>query len=373
MTGNLAADKFSAGNEAFADEDYDLAIQYYTEAINLDGENGAYYLKRCNARLKKEDFGGALDDANMSIKLNSGDGRAFQRKGSALFFLEDFDGALDAFKRSLEFDANNEQIKQSIRKCEAEINLKEVLKKNTEETQRNKTLIGLSNIHKANEKQDEVPPSITDDKTTVVPTSLKTKYDWYQTETHVIISILIKNIKEKDVSCHFGDKTLSVTIKLSQENDYSLELDLSQNIVPHQSLFQVFSTKLEIKMKKESGIRWDTLEEDHTKITVIKSPSKSDTVNPHKYPSSSHFVKNWDLLAKQVEEEEKNENKEGDGALNALFQQIYADGSDEVKRAMNKSFQESGGTVLSTNWNEISKEKVEIKPPDCMEYKKYEY
>lgn len=39
---------------------------------------------------------------------------------------------------------------------------------------------------------------------------------------------------------------------------------------------------------------------------------------------------------------------------------------------MNKSFQESGGTVLSTNWNEVSQEKVEVKAPDGMEWKKWD-
>jgi len=38
---------------------------------------------------------------------------------------------------------------------------------------------------------------------------------------------------------------------------------------------------------------------------------------------------------------------------------------------MNKSYQESGGTVLSTNWSEIGATKTEIKPPTGMEHKKY--
>jgi suppressor of G2 allele of SKP1 len=38
---------------------------------------------------------------------------------------------------------------------------------------------------------------------------------------------------------------------------------------------------------------------------------------------------------------------------------------------MNKSYMESGGTVLSTNWDEIGKEKTPVKPPDGMEFKKW--
>lgn len=32
---------------------------------------------------------------------------------------------------------------------------------------------------------------------------------------------------------------------------------------------------------------------------------------------------------------------------------------------------ESGGTVLSTNWSDVGKRKVEINPPDDMEWKQY--
>ena len=34
---------------------------------------------------------------------------------------------------------------------------------------------------------------------------------------------------------------------------------------------------------------------------------------------------------------------------------------------------ESGGTVLSTNWKEVGSKTVERKPPDGMEWKKYEH
>lgn len=76
----------------------------------------------------------------------------------------------------------------------------------------------------------------------------------------------------------------------------------------------------------------------------------------------------WDALAKTVEQEKP----EGEQALNALFQQIYRDASDDVKRAMMKSYVESNGTCLSTNWNEVGTKKVETTPPEGMVAKKFE-
>ena len=62
------------------------------------------------------------------------------------------------------------------------------------------------------------------------------------------------------------------------------------------------------------------------------------TTEPPKYPSSSKKSKDWNKVEKEIEKEEAEEAPEGEAGLNALFQKIYAGGTDTVKRAMNKSF-----------------------------------
>jgi len=74
---------------------------------------------------------------------------------------------------------------------------------------------------------------------------------------------------------------------------------------------------------------------------------------------------NWDKI--DVQEEEAK----GEDALNKVFKDIYKNGTEEQKRAMMKSFQESGGTVLSTNWEDVGKRNVEGTPPDGLVMKKW--
>jgi len=394
----MAQDKFSLGNEAFVDEDYEVAIERYTEAIVLSPQSANYYLKRAAAYSKIDKHKEAIEDADRSLKLSEKNDKAFFRKGTSLFALEEYSKALQVFQEALNIVQENEECRTWVRKCEAEINLKQKCGNS------NKISIGLSSYQQSetanskgeskcplkaskqkkesqkvceNKTQNEVKSSEKKDAAPLMPSVSKAKFDWYQTETYVIITVLIKNLKREDISVEYSPKSLSLTVNLGSGSDYSLELDLAHSVKPEECLTRVLTTKLELKLKKEEGIRWSSLETDNESHFVntlpqksIPSQEKDDIV--HKYPSSSNKYKDWDRLAKEVQEEEKKEEDSGDAALNKLFKQIYSDGSDEVKRAMNKSFQESGGTVLSTNWKDVKKDKVEVKPPDCMEYKKYE-
>lgn len=61
--------------------------------------------------------------------------------------------------------------------------------------------------------------------------------------------------------------------------------------------------------------------------------------------------KDWDKIVREAEAEDAKNSK---SSVDAFFQQIYADASEEQRRAMVKSFQTSGGSVLSTNWAEVA-------------------
>ena len=96
------------------------------------------------------------------------------------------------------------------------------------------------------------------------------------------------------------------------------------------------------------------------------APSPVDTKKKPSYPSSNPKHTDWDELDRKLEEEEKRAEEEeggegggggpeqGEEALLKLFRSVYSGGDDDVRRAMSKSFVESGGEVLSTSWRDVS-------------------
>lgn len=93
----------------------------------------------------------------------------------------------------------------------------------------------------------------------------------------------------------------------------------------------------------------------------------TDQTTLPKYPSSARIKHNWEEFDKPNFSADAGEEPQ---TPDDFFRKLYAGASDETRRAMMKSFIESGGTVLSTNWNEVGNKKVEPAPPKGVKYEK---
>lgn len=199
------------------------------------------------------------------------------------------------------------------------------------------------------------------------------KHDWYQTEATVVVTVLVKNVQPDKLYINFSENSLNVDLTVD-EHEQKLEYYLAHKIVPEQCSYKITPSKIEIKLSKLEGLRWDKLEGDPEKEVpkiISQASAVQITDGPPPYPTSKKG-KDWSAIEKDMKDQESKEKREGKEAVNQLFQEIYSKGSDEVKKAMNKSYIESGGTVLSTNWEEIRRDKVPVKPPDGMEWKQWE-
>ncbi|KAH8664424.1 SGS domain-containing protein [Xylariales sp. PMI_506] len=85
------------------------------------------------------------------------------------------------------------------------------------------------------------------------------------------------------------------------------------------------------------------------------------------YPTSSKSgPKNWDNMDLDVDDEADA------GNVDDFFKKLYEGADPDTRRAMMKSYVESNGTSLSTNWAEAKDKTYDTQPPDSMEAKKWD-
>ncbi|CAG8621755.1 11568_t:CDS:2 [Funneliformis caledonium] len=88
------------------------------------------------------------------------------------------------------------------------------------------------------------------------------RHDWYQTPTHVIMSIFAKKVDKQRSSIIFKEQELNVDLKMPDGKRFKTTYALYQLIEPENSKYEILTTKVELKLKKANGISWPSLRSD---------------------------------------------------------------------------------------------------------------
>ncbi|KAJ8613011.1 hypothetical protein CTAYLR_004058 [Chrysophaeum taylorii] len=337
----------ASASQLMVDERYEEAIEAYGRSIESERSTAAL-AGRAAAFLKLGQATAALQDASAALAIDSAYEPALYRKGLACFELDEYESAVAALRQGLALAggpvAERRKYNQWIRKCEAEIEEEEEEEEEEQE---------------AAPQQPPAPMAVGP----AVPTS-KTiantiKYQYYQSDSDVTISVLAKNVPEERATVVIEEKTLLVKIVTGEGYEMTVIAgELYDPVVPSECSVRYLPSKIEIKLKKKESFNWndlllgDTIGGDKPKKPqALRNKPAVVTGAPTPYASG----KNWNAIDREMGEELEKDKPEGEEALNKLFQDIYSKATPETRRAMNKSFQTSGGTVLSTNWTEVEK------------------
>lgn len=206
----------------------------------------------------------------------------------------------------------------------------------------------------------------------------KIRHDWYQNNQNIYLTLLAKGVPQDKAVVEITERSMSISFPVAASDaTYDFSLDpLYASVNVEKCITRVLPSKVEIILAKATpGQKWNALESSEPVGEAAPQTASSTTDSATRavltasapsgpaYPTSSkNGPKNWDKVGDDDEEDE------GD-ATNSFFKKLYQGASPEAQRAMMKSYTESNGTSLSTDWSEVSKGKVETLPPDGMEAK----
>ncbi|KAK3093252.1 hypothetical protein FSP39_013281, partial [Pinctada imbricata] len=111
----------SQGNDALKAENFEEAIEKYTEAIKLDPANHILYSNRSAALTKSGDYLAALGDAEKTIEIKPDWGKGYSRKGTALSYLYRYQEAKETFEEGLQHDPDNQQLKEGLQEAKSHL------------------------------------------------------------------------------------------------------------------------------------------------------------------------------------------------------------------------------------------------------------
>jgi tetratricopeptide (TPR) repeat protein len=327
------------GMNSYITDDYKTAVKHFSEFLNTHKNNLEGLLYRANAYLNLGLISEALTDLTEAEKVNQNSFDLYYKKGIAAFKLEQFLDAGENFKKALSLATNSEQ---------------------------RDNLVIWTNKLEIELIENDLMPRVT---SAANESDLKFNHNWYQNATTITLTVECNTeVHKENFDILIEKKALKIIHKESGKTVW--EMELSNSIVPDGSTFILNKRKVEFKLKKEvENFNWITV--DRAKV-IESMPNFQPS-----YPTSSKIKKDWDHLEKEINQELTNDAKnDPNEGMMKLFKDIFERADENTRRAMMKSFQTSGGTVLSTNWDEVKEKDYEGKDrpeaPKGQEWRKHD-
>jgi suppressor of G2 allele of SKP1 len=245
----------NSGNALFVDEDYDGALALYDSAIEKASDSSELHVLRAAVHLKLENFTKAISDCNKAIVLDPTNSKAYLRKGVACFHMEEYTTAKTAFEKGRELDPDTSQFKTWIRKCNAEIEEEMVVGEASSSFPQLSVepMPSVTSAAETSAKLVNVPPPSKPIQ--------RFRHDFIQNPTHVTVTVYIKGATKDNCTVEFEDRSVTLDWSISKGDSWQLAFHPLFDFVDAGDCTTAFyATKVEMKIKKRSPGKWDSLE-----------------------------------------------------------------------------------------------------------------
>lgn len=123
----LSADQLKTqGNQKMVSGQYQEAVNFYTKAIELEGNSAIFYANRAAANTHLKEYKKAIADCESSLRIDPGYSKAYSRLGTALFYEGNYSKAVEKYAHAVELDPHNEGYRADLKAAEEKLRESEV-------------------------------------------------------------------------------------------------------------------------------------------------------------------------------------------------------------------------------------------------------